>query len=514
VGKKRKRSFTSRTLRSFFFQYTSLPEWLFEECYSHVGDSAETISLLLEAAELPPADPRFWPFDLPPNDLPLHQWLETVIPQAAKLEENDQAIAIAYWWQQLDPNQVFILNKLLTGGFRVGGSQKLVVRALAQAFNVDPGVIAHRLMGQWQPNAAFFEQLTDPHAAEQDASKPYPFFLASPIDMTRNEDAQEKSVSVHEILECTLGSDPKAWQAEWKWDGIRAQAICRAGETYIWSRGEDVVTERFPELQQALTVLPDGTVLDGEILAWQDDAPLPFAVLQKRIGRLRPSKKILNTAPCSFMIYDLLEYEGHDLRETPLEQRLKLLSRLLEDHPHDRLRQSPVVYFEDWQQLESLRQDSRERAVEGLMIKHRQSTYQVGRKRGDWWKFKVDPFTIDAVMIYAQAGSGRRSNLFTDYTFALWQEDQLVPFAKAYSGLSNKEIAELDRWIRRNTQEKFGPVRSVLAEQVFEIAFEGIAASNRHKSGVAVRFPRIHRWRKDKTASEADHLHHVKALIP
>lgn len=509
IGKKRKRHFTSRTLRAIFYGFTQLPDWLFDECYSHVGDSAETISLLLESAQLPDANPKAWPFDLPPIELPLHRWLEEAIPLAAKLDDAAQADAICHWWQHLPPDHIFLLNKLLTGGFRVGVSQKLVVRALAQAFDLEQGVIAHRLMGKWQPSSAFFEQLTDPADVAQDASKPYPFFLASPIERKKLEsDALES----WQAALMRLG-DPAAWQAEWKWDGIRAQAICRAGETFIWSRGEDVVSERFPELTEALANLPEGTVLDGEILAFRDGAPLSFALLQKRIGRLRPSKAILKQAPCVFMAYDLLEHAGQDLREQPLKQRREQLEDIIAAADQPRLMCSSIVDFPDWSSLEDLRQSSRERAVEGLMLKRRDSPYGVGRQRGDWWKFKVDPFTIDAVLLYAQAGSGRRSNLFTDYTFALWQGEQLVPFAKAYSGLSNKEIAELDRWIRRHTIEKFGPVRSVEPQLVFEVAFEGIAASKRHKSGVAVRFPRIHRWRRDKPAAEANHLDDIKGLI-
>jgi DNA ligase 1 len=350
-------------------------------------------------------------------------------------------------------------------------------------------------MARPQPSAAWYRRLIVPEGMVEDGSRPYPFFLASPL-----ERAPE-----------SLG--PLAtWFVEWKWDGIRAQLVRRGGGLFLWSRGEDLITDRFPELVTAAARLPDGTVLDGEILAWNEAGVLPFAILQTRIGRERLSAGILEQAPAAFLAYDLLEEEGRDLRALPLHDRRLRLARLVEG-VHPRLRLSPEVEGAGWPELAALRQAARDHGVEGLMLKRRDAPYGTGRQRGAWWKWKVDPLRLDAVLIYAQAGSGRRSNLFTDYTFGVWDCGALVPIAKAYSGLSDEEIVSLDRWIRRHTLGRFGPVRSVDPVQVFELAFEGISRSSRHKAGLALRFPRIARWRGDKPAAEADRLEQVRALL-
>jgi DNA ligase-1 len=350
-------------------------------------------------------------------------------------------------------------------------------------------------MGQWEPTAGFYQALVSSETTLSDISKPYPFFLAYPLEQNPAQ----------------LG-DIHDWQIEWKWDGIRAQCVQRDGESFIWSRGEELLAGRFPELEASASNLPDGTVLDGEILVHDSERVLPFSVLQTRIGRQKLTPKILQDAPVAFMAYDLLEEAGEDLREQPLQVRRAHLEHIVQPLGYPFL-VSPLAEAESWQSAEQLREESRQRRVEGLMLKRKQSAYQSGRKKGDWWKWKIDPYTVDAVLIYAQVGTGRRANFFTDYTFAVWQENALVPIAKAYSGLSNDEIQLLDRWIRNNTQEKFGPVRSVTPFHVFELAFEGIGASKRHKSGVAVRFPRILRWRLDKTIEDADTLETLKGLI-
>jgi DNA ligase-1 len=394
-----------------------------------------------------------------------------------------------------------VLNKLLTGELRVGVSQTLVERALAEVAGLPPPALAHRLMGAWEPTAAFYENLLAAEGAQaEDDSRPYPFYLASPLESAGLADLGERG----------------DWQIEWKWDGIRAQLLKRGGAVYLWSRGEELITERFPELARAAqSLLPDGTVLDGEILAWRDGRPLPFAVLQRRIGRKKLTEKVLAEAPVVFVAYDLLEDEGRDVREAPLAERRAALERRLEGGRPFFL-PSPVIETIEapaWDEVARIRDEARERGVEGLMLKRLSSPYRTGRRKGDWWKWKIDPFQVDAVLVYAQAGHGRRANLLTDYTFAVWSDGELVPFAKAYSGLSDPEIAALDGWIRRHTLQKFGPVRAVEPVQVFEVAFEGIARSPRHRSGVAVRFPRISRWRSDKTADQADTLESVQALL-
>jgi DNA ligase-1 len=354
-------------------------------------------------------------------------------------------------------------------------------------------------MGEWQPTAAFARELLAPDTKDADVSRPYPFFLAYPL---------EGAVS-------DLGGTGD-WQAEWKWDGIRAQLIRRKFQTFLWSRGEELITDRFPELQAAGAVLPDGTVIDGEVMPWRHDAsggrPLPFAQMQRRIGRKLLSNKILAEVPAVLVAYDLLESEGADVRERPLEWRRARLAEVVAGNTA--LVLSPVVEAASWEELTAKRQESRERGVEGLMLKRRSSPYRVGRRRGDWWKWKIDPYSVDAVLIYAQPGNGRRASLFTDYTFGVWDNGELVPFAKAYSGLTDEEIRKVDTFVRRNTTKTFGPVHVVKPELVFELAFEGIQRSPRHRAGIAVRFPRMARWRTDKKAEEADSLDTIRALLP
>ncbi len=486
TGERLKRLIGSRTLRAWVQELTELPDWLVDDSHAAVGDTAETVALLVDATVGGAGEV---------DELGLARWMEERILPLRRLDEAGRKDAIRSWWCRLDREQRFVVNKLLTGGFRVGVSQALVVRAIARVSGLDTAVVSHRLMGGWQPTAENYTALLRGDDGAADASRPYPFFLASQLE------AEPESLG------------PLAdWLVEWKWDGIRGQLVKRAGAVYLWSRGEELVTERFPEIERCGLDLADGTVLDGEILAWDDGGVMPFAALQKRIGRLKLSAKILKEAPVRFLAYDLLEEEGTDIRERPQEERRPRLEAVVAGAGHA-LATSELVHAERWAELAELRARSRERRVEGLMLKRKGAPYRVGRRRGDWWKWKIEPLTVDAVLIYAQAGSGRRANLFTDYTFAVWDDGGLVPIAKAYSGLDDKEIAALDRWIRRHTVERFGPVRSVPAEQVFELAFEGIQRSARHKSGIAVRFPRIARWRKDKPAAEADTLDGVKALL-
>ncbi|MDX1625502.1 MAG: ATP-dependent DNA ligase [Wenzhouxiangellaceae bacterium] len=484
TGQRLKRLVGSRELRAWTAQASGLPDWLVESSYQHVGDLAETMTLL--------APEPGHEADLPP----LHELVEQRIRPLAGLDEEARRNRVLEDWAHIGGTARFLYNKLITGALRVGVSRRLVTRALAEVAGVDTGILAHRLMGDWQPTPERFEALISGEADEdRDPSVPYPFFLASPL-----EEGPE-----------TLG-DAAAWHAEWKWDGIRAQLIVREGELHLWSRGEERMNGRFPEVEQSATSLPDGVVVDGELMAWRDGEPLPFSVLQRRIGRRKPGPKTLAAAPVSFLAFDLLEHDGNDLREAPLDDRLARLDAVLGD-AGERILRPPAVAFEAWSELPALRASSRERGVEGLMLKRRGSPYRVGRRRGDWWKWKVEPYTFDGVLLYAQPGHGRRSNLFTDYTFAVHAGDELVPVAKAYSGLTQAEIEELDRWIRAHTRERFGPVRSVEPVQVFELAFEGISRSKRHKSGVALRFPRIHRWRRDLTVADADRIEDLERLL-
>jgi DNA ligase 1 len=484
TGSRPKRLIAVRKLATWAAESASVPEWLFEECYHTVGDLAETIALLL-------------PVPSSASDRPLHQWVEQEILPLGTMSESAQRSAVLRAWSELSPNERFIWNKLVTGGFRVGVSTSLVVRAIARVGGVSEDVVAHRLSGEWRPTAVAWSALLSGEEDSAVGARPYPFFLAHALDGELD----------------TLGT-PDEWQAEWKWDGIRAQVVRRADEVHIWSRGEELVTDRFPEIAEAARFLPDGTVLDGELLAWAGDTPQPFAQLQRRIGRKVLTPRILSDVPVVLIVYDVLEWNGADLRSHPLSSRRHAAERIVtEANAEGRLRLSPIIPLGSWDDARSAWREAREHQAEGLMLKRLDAPYGVGRRKGSWWKWKVAPYVVDAVMIYAQAGHGRRAALHTDYTFAVWDAGTLVPFAKAYSGLTDDEIRALDAWIRRNTVEKFGPVRSVKPEQVFELAFEGIQRSTRHKSGVAVRFPRIARWRTDKPATEADTLETLHALL-
>jgi DNA ligase 1 len=483
-GSRPKRLIPVRRLATWAMQEAGVPEWLFDACYEAVGDLAETIAHLLPASSAE-------------SPLSLHQWVTgRLLPLASQDEAAQRAVVIASW-HELHGTARFVWNKLLTGAFRVGVSQQLVVRALSKFSGVDEATVAHRLGGHWTPSDEWFTALVTADTSDADRSRPYPFYLAYPL---------EGGVE-------SLGERAE-WQLEWKWDGIRAQLIRRDGKTWIWSRGGELVTERFPELAAAGESLPDGTVLDGEIMPWKAGHALPFAQLQRRIGRLKLTPKVLSEVPVVLIAYDILERDGADLRGTPLHERRAQLAVMLGTTVlEDRIIASPVLPVETWAAATAAQRRSREMLAEGLMLKHRDSEYGVGRRKGGWWKWKVDAYSVDAVMIYAQAGHGRRASLHTDYTFGVWDGDVLVPFAKAYSGLTDAEIRTLDNWIRRHTLEKFGPVRRVEPVQVFELGFEGIQRSTRHKSGVAVRFPRILRWRTDKPAAEADHIEALRALL-
>lgn len=483
TGKRPPRPVKTALLRTWCMEITGYPEWLFLESYSSVGDLGETIALMLP-------DPTHH------IEKSLSDWMRELIALKSKPDE-DKKTYVLNAWSGLQMQERLIFNKLIGGSFRIGVSKKTLVNALAKYSGIDANQLMHSIIGNWDINTIDFKELLQGEHINYDNSKPYPFCLAY---------ALEKELPA-------LGA-PSDWQVEYKWDGIRGQIVKRNDEVFIWSRGEELVTSQFPELVEAMDIFKDDFVIDGEILALKDNAVLLFNDLQKRLNRKNVSKKMLQEIPVGFYVYDLLEWNGEDMREKPLLYRRQLLETLFDDD--NRLSHtivSEILSFDDWNELDDYRNKAREYNSEGLMLKQKHSVYHTGRKKGDWWKWKVDPLTIDAVMIYAQKGSGRRSSKYTDYTFAVKKDDGLVTVAKAYSGLTDKEITEISRFVNKNAIEKFGPVRTVKPELVFEIAFEGIAFSNRHKSGVALRFPRILRWRRDKPVSEIDDIQDVKKLI-
>jgi DNA ligase-1 len=477
-------------LRMWAAELANIPLWLFEESYHIVGDLAETIALVIPVAK-------------EHSDKSLTEYVKDMIALKKKTDEEKREYLHTNWFA-LNYYERFVFTKLITGSFRIGVSQKLMTRALSKATGVDEDILAYKLMGDWDPDRITFQDLVLEEKAQDFQSKPYPFYLAYAIE------GEPESLG-----------DVSQWSAEHKWDGIRSQTIIRNGHLYVWSRGEELVTDKYPEFNSFLGLIPDGTVIDGEILPWVDNNIGSFNDLQTRIGRKTVSPALLKKTPVIIKAYDLLEWNGGDIRQKPFEERRQLLEQLYEQVKTFALplQLSERITFANWQEAQVEKQKARELRSEGLMFKRKDSPYLVGRKKGDWWKWKLDPFAIDAVLTYAMRGSGRRSNLFTDYTFALWQINEegareLVTFAKAYSGLTDAEFRQVDDYIKKNTLERFGPVRSVVPKLVFEIGFEGISLSGRHKSGVATRFPRILRWRHDNTIEEANTIDDLKDMIP
>lgn len=482
TGKRPKRNVNTNYMKEWALEITKLPFWLFQESYSSVGDLGETISLIL-----PPPTKKI--------EHSLSDWMNDIINLKTKTDAEKKEFVLTSW-NGLDYTERLIFNKLLGGSFRIGVSDKTLINALTKFSGQESSALMHSLMGKWQPTDASFQELISAENVNPDNSKPYPFCLAYPLE----KDLEE------------LGKSDE-WLIEYKWDGIRGQIIKRNDEVFIWSRGEELVTQQFPEIAETVQQMSGNFVIDGEILAVKDDKVLNFNELQKRLNRKTLTKKMLSEIPIEVFAYDLLELEGNDLREKPISARRAMLEELLLNENPENIKISESIEFENWEELNQIRENSRDINSEGLMLKQKNSPYHSGRKKGDWWKWKISPLTIDAVLIYAQKGSGRRSAYYTDYTFAVKNEDKLVTIAKAYSGLTDKEIMEVSKFVNKNAIEKFGPVRTVKAELVFEIAFEGIGFSNRHKSGVALRFPRILRWRKDKTVDEIDDLEEIKKLI-
>ncbi|MFP3595428.1 ATP-dependent DNA ligase [Chryseobacterium sp. SIMBA_029] len=482
TGKRPKRNVGTNFMKEWALEITRLPFWLFQESYSSVGDLGETLSLIL-----PPPSEKI--------ERTLSEWMNEIAAMKDKTESEKKEFVLKSW-NGLDYTERLIFNKLLGGSFRIGVSGKTLINALTKYSGQEPSALMHSMMGKWHPNEISFQELISAEKVNADNSRPYPFCLAYPL---------EKELA-------DLG-EPDEWLVEYKWDGIRGQIIRRNDEVFIWSRGEELVTEQFPEIAETVKAMKGNFVLDGEILAVKEGKVLNFNELQKRLNRKTITKKMLSEIPIEVFAYDLLELEGTDLREKPISARRAMLIELLLNENPENIKLSQAVDFSQWESLQQIRENSRDINSEGLMLKQKNSPYHAGRKKGDWWKWKISPLTIDAVLIYAQKGSGRRSAYYTDYTFAVKNGDTLVTIAKAYSGLTDKEIMEVSKFVNKNAIEKFGPVRTVKAELVFEIAFEGIGFSSRHKSGVALRFPRIVRWRKDKTVAEIDDLEEIKKLI-
>ena len=482
AGKRPKRKVNSTRMKEWAAEEAGLPMWLFEESYHVVGDMAETISLIL-------------PYSEGEDEQDLSAWMESILNIADATEEVKREFIINSW-KKLSKRERHVFNKLIGGSFRIGVSQKTMVKALSKYTGKEENELAHRIMGNWSPETHTYQSLIVDTTGNEDLSKPYPFYLAYQLD--------EKS---------DFDVNPNEWFAERKWDGIRGQLIKRSGEIFVWTRGEELVTEKYPEFELLNEHLPDGVAIDGEIIPYKDGKVLAFNDLQKRIGRKTIGKKLLADVPIVMIAYDLIEFEGADIRQEALSSRRDKLERVVSITKHPNLLLSELVPFGTEEDLLHERENSRKHSSEGLMLKRKSSDYKVGRKRGDWWKWKVDPLVIDAVMIYAMRGHGRRANLYTDYTFAVWNDNELVPFTKAYSGLTDNEFLQVDRFVKSNIIEKFGPVRSVKPELVFEIAFEGIAKSNRHKSGISLRFPRMSRWRKDKKPNEANTLQDLMEML-
>lgn len=453
---------------------------LFAMSYDYVGDLAETTALI-------------WPetarADTPPS-------LEAVVEELQTANRSRTAALLERWLDLLDADGRWALLKLATGGLRVGVSARLAKTALARTFDQDLADIEEVWHGLTPPYAALFAWL-EGEAPRPDPGKGAgfrPVMLANPL-----EDGQLEKL------------DPAAYAAEWKWDGIRVQAAARGGERRLYSRTGDDIGQSFPDVIAGLDF--DG-VIDGELLirGAADDEPAPFADLQKRLGRKRPGAKLIDASPAFLRVYDLLFLGDEDLRPLPFAERRARLE-IWADAAPPAVDLSPLVPFEDWEGLTEVRAGARAAGIEGLMLKRLDAPYVAGRPQGPWFKWKRDPLTLDLVVMYAQRGHGRRSSYYSDYTFGAWtDEDTLVPVGKAYSGYTDAELTQLDRWVRQNTTDRYGPVRAVAPGLIFEVAFDAAQRSTRHKSGVALRFPRIKRIRWDKPIEEADRLETVLKL--
>lgn len=482
-GKRPRKVASSTELRLWAGELSGLPDWLVHETWHIVGDLAETIAKILPEGS-------GGAFENLTESMSFLQQIKTLPPESKKTLITDK-------WLRMTSDERFVFNKLMMGGFRLGVSDGLLHRAIASALNTTPDTVALALAGNWDPTNSRWHGLFENPLESQRQLRPYPFCLAYSL-----EDNPVVLGSVHD------------WLIEYKWDGIRGQLICRNEYKALWSRGEELISDVFPELMESASQMLESVVLDGEVIPVTARGEIaPFHALQPRLGRKKVSKSLIDSYPVRFRAYDILEVDGRDIRTKPAEVRRKILEDFISGHKNPMIDLSPLIEVNDWSQAADIRCMASEVGSEGLMLKHKNSLYHTGRKRGDWWKWKVDAHTVDAVLIYAQRGHGRRANLYTDYTFAVWDGEALVPFTKAYSGLTDSEIKEVDKFIRQNTIEKFGPVRSVKPELVFEIAFEGIQPSSRHKAGIALRFPRIHRWRTDKKPQEADTLQSLLLMI-
>ena len=497
TGKNNKRFLSGKLLKTFFSEIYELPLWLIDSCYLKVGDSAEVITLLLKNKK------NIADYKL--KNTSLNELLIKILPEISVLNNEDRKLKVRDLWQSLPEDNHLVFNKILTGTFRIGVSIGIITKALSKLTNVDEEIVSHRLMGDFQPSIDSYNFLINQKVNLKELNyKPFPFLLANSFE--------------EKILKDSIDD----YQFEWKWDGIRIQLIKRLGNISIWTRGQELVNESFPELVEIISFIKDDFVLDGELLVWDlsKEIPMDFSLLQKRINRKAPTKSIQKKYPISFIAYDLLELKGEDKRELNLKNRRILLEQYFYEWKNQNkelsshiFKISELINVNNWHEAEKVKNKSRENNTEGLIIKNKNTIYSSGRRKGFWWKYKVDPMQLDAVLIYAKGGSGRRAGLYTDYSFALRKEKELIKFASAYSGLTNDEIKELDKWIRKNTIDKFGPVRSVRPELVFEISFENIQVSNRHKSGIAVRFPRITKWRKDKNSNDADTLESAFKLM-
>ena len=496
IGKKNKRFISGKLLREYYGNIYKIPRWLIDQCYSKVGDSAEVIALLLQD-KISEKNIK--------DDISLNELINEILPKLKKLDENKKKLYIKSLWEKISKDNQLIFNKILTGTFRIGVSKGLVVKAISNMIGIDESIILHRLMGELEPIEETYMFLINQKLEQKELDyKPYPFQLANTFD---------------ERIKETISVDK--YQFESKWDGIRSQIIKRSNNISIWTRGEELVNKTFPELIKIISHFKNDFVLDGEILIWDENKNRPknFSLLQKRLGRKSPSLKIQKDLPVVFMAYDILEINGKDIRSKILSERRNILeksfSNLISEDKSiiGKIKITKLHQISNWIDLEEVKNSARKSNTEGLVIKDKQSEYVPGRKKGNWWKYKIDPMQLDGILIYARPGSGKRADLYTDYSFGIWEDNKLVKFANAYSGLNNEEIRELDKWIRRNTLEKFGPVRSVKPELVFEISFDNIQISKRHKSGIALRFPRITKWRRDKNIMEADNLENALKMI-
>jgi len=497
-GKKPKKLLSARELVEYFLQTSGTPGWLFWESDDVVGDVNETIALLNDTFMDETASQQNRNENSHPQQNSLAFWMENQLNTLAEVAQSQRPAFLGNCWQKLGYREAFIINRILTGTWKSNLPLKTIAQALSIVSGQEPMTLMHRLKADWLPNKVFYAKLIAEDQPTFQTEQKFSFGEFKPLE--------ESSIE-------SLGAVEDWWLA-WQWEGLRVQCIRRADDCFLWSQNGELVTDRFPELHEMAQKLPEGTILEGVIVACSGQAPLPLADLQPRLGGKSVNRKMMESCPVAFVATDLQLLANEDMRNLPAQQRKTRLAQLANDIGFP-LVHFPRIEIDQWAHARKLLQEARQHHAEGLSLQRLNSPYPIQNQQADWWSWKVQPHTINAILLYAKMEmAGRSQKQTTEYTFAVWHEDQLVPVARTGIGLPPEEAELLDGWIRANTYERFGPVRSVEPFHVYEIAFDGITPSKRHKCGFVLREPRIINPRPHTPIEEASRLEDLHRLLP